>query len=171
MQATQVKLYSLSLRDTRTYLATALFIAGNIVFPQLCHVALHQGGLIFLPIYFFTLIGAYKCGLKVGLLTAVLSPIVNSFFFGMPPTAALPAILIKSVLLAGATAMVAHRFKKVSLLALVAVVLFYQVAGCGFEWLLKGSFMAGIQDFRLGVPGMLIQVIGGYVVLRYIIAK
>ena len=36
----------------------ALFIVGNIVFPQLCHALMPKGGLIFLPIYFFTLFGA-----------------------------------------------------------------------------------------------------------------
>lgn len=75
-----VKLYSLSLRDVRTYAFAALFIVGNTVFPQLCHALMPKGGLIFLPIYFFTLIGAYKYGAKVGLLTALLSPLINSTF-------------------------------------------------------------------------------------------
>ena len=61
----------------RTYLFAFLFIAGNIVLPQLCHM-IPQGGLILLPIYFFTLVAAYKFGLRVGLLTALLSPLVNS---------------------------------------------------------------------------------------------
>jgi hypothetical protein len=65
-----VKLYSLSYKETKTYLFAALFIAGNIVLPQFCHL-FPQGGLIFLPIYFFTLVGAYKYGMSVGLLTAI----------------------------------------------------------------------------------------------------
>ena len=76
----------------RTYLAAGIFILGNIAVPQLCHL-IPNGGLMFLPIYFFTLIGAYKCGWKVGILTAVLSPLVNCALFGMPPVASLPAIL------------------------------------------------------------------------------
>ena len=48
-----------------------LFILGNMVLPQLCHL-IPQGGITWLPIYFFTLIGAYKYGWKVGLLTGVL---------------------------------------------------------------------------------------------------
>ena len=47
-------------RELRTYLAAALFLCGNIVVPQLCHL-IPKGGLIFLPIYFFTLIGASEC--------------------------------------------------------------------------------------------------------------
>ena len=53
-----VKLYSLSYSNSKTYLATLLFVAGNIALPQLFHLA-PQGGMTWLPIYFFTLVGAY----------------------------------------------------------------------------------------------------------------
>jgi len=96
---TTVKLYSLPYRSVKTYLAASLFALGNIVLPQLFHL-MPQGGVTWLPIYFFTLVGAYKYGWRVGLLTAVLSPLVNSALFGMPAVAGLPAILLKSVLLA-----------------------------------------------------------------------
>ncbi len=167
MQAT-VKLYSLSYSEMRAYMWAAIFIVGNIALPQLCHL-IPQGGLIWLPIYFFTLIAAYKYGWRVGLLTAVLSPVVNNLLFGMPPAAVLPSILIKSTLLALIAAYVAHRTGRVSILLLLAVVLGYQVLGCGIESLMHGSIYAGLQDFRLGVPGMLLQVIGGYLVLRYLL--
>ncbi len=167
MQAT-VKLYSLSYSEMRAYMWAAIFIVGNIALPQLCHL-IPQGGLIWLPIYFFTLIAAYKYGWRVGLLTAVLSPVVNNLLFGMPPAAVLPSILIKSTLLALIAAYVAHRTGRVSILLLLAVVLGCQVLGCGIESLMHGSIYAGLQDFRLGVPGMLLQVIGGYLVLRYLL--
>ena len=101
METKTVKLYSLDYSNARTYLMAALFIAGNMALPQLFHL-IPQGGITWLPIYFFTLIGAYKFGWKVGLLTAVLSPVINSLLFGMPLPAVLPAILLKSVLLAAA---------------------------------------------------------------------
>ena len=93
-------------RQARTYVLASLFVLGNIALPQLCHLMPH-GGHIWLPIYFFTLVGAYKYGWRVGLLTAVLSPVVNSLLFGMPAVAALPVILVKSVTLAAAAALVA----------------------------------------------------------------
>ena len=104
---TTVKLYSLNFRQAKTYWFTLLFVAGNLILPQLCHL-IPQGGLILLPIYFFTLIAAYKFGIRVGLLTAVLSPLANSALFGMPAAAVLPEILIKSVTLAVAAAMAAR---------------------------------------------------------------
>ena len=123
-----VRLYSLGWREMRTYMFALLFIVGNIALPQLCHL-FPQGGLILLPIYFFTLIAAYKFGFRVGLLTAILSPLINSALFGMPPAAALPIIMIKGVLLAGAAAWMANKSKGASLLALIGVVLGYQLVG------------------------------------------
>ena len=134
MQTTTAKLYSLEYNNARTYVFSALFIAGNILLPQLCHT-IHLGGPMLLPIYFFTLIGAYKYGWRVGLLTAVLSPLINSMLFGMPLPEVLPAILSKSILLATAAGYAAYLF-------------------------------TAIQDFRIGIPGMLLQIFGGYIVLR-----
>ena len=167
MKTSSVTLYSTGYRETRTYLAAALFAAGNIVLPQLCHLV-QLGGPTMLPIYFFTLVGAYKYGWRTGLLTALASPLVNAALFGMPAAAVLPEILIKSVTLAVAAAMAARYLKSVSLLAMVAVVLAYQIIGSLFEWVLTGSFLTAMQDFRLGVPGMLLQIVAGYALLKWL---
>ncbi len=167
---TTVKLYSLEYGNARTYLAAALFVLGNIAVPQLFHLV-PQGGMIWLPIYFFTLVGAYKYGWRVGLLTAVASPLINSLLFGMPTVEGLPAILLKSGLLAVFAGMAAARFKKASLWMLLSVVLAYQIIGTLGEWLIKGDFYLAIQDFRIGVPGMLMQVFGGWLFINHIIRK
>lgn len=103
---TTVKFYSLDYSNLKTYVAASFFIMGNLALPQLCHF-LPQGGMIWLPIYFFTLIGAYKYGWKVGIVTAIVSPVVNSLLFGMPIPMILPAIILKSVLLAIAAGLAA----------------------------------------------------------------
>ena len=128
----------------------------------------HLGGPTMLPIYFFTLVGAYKYGMRLGLLVAILSPLVNSFFFGMPVPALLPAIICKSVKLAVAAGFLAERTGKLSILSLTGVVLFYQTVGGMAEWAITGSLDAALQDFRIGVPGMLLQVFGGYWLLKSI---
>ena len=135
---TSVKLYSLKHSNVKTYLFALLFVAGNIALPQLCHLVPY-GGPTLLPIYFFTLIAAYKYGFLVGLLTAILSPVINHLLFAMPSEAVLPILLIKSSLLAVASA-----------LAIV------------------GSFYEAVQDFRIGIPGMLLQWFGGYALLKAI---
>lgn len=167
---TTVKLYAFGYRELRTYLAAALFVVGNIVLPQLAHL-IPQGGVTWLPIYFFTLIGAYKYGWRVGLLTAVASPLLNSWLFGMPAPQVLPAILMKSVVLAAAAGFAARRFRTVTLPLMLAVVLTYQVVGTLGEWALTGSFYAAAQDFRVGLPGMALQVVGGYWFIRHLIAR
>ena len=161
------KFYSLNYTNANTYLFALLFIAGNMVLPQLCHLV-HLGGPAMLPIYFFTLIGAYKYGFKVGMLTAVLSPLANSVLFGMPSVAVLPAILVKSVLLAVAAGYMAERFRKITIPALLGVVMAYQVVGTLIEWALVGDFYLAAQDFRIGIPGMLLQIFGGYALLKAI---
>lgn len=160
-------LYTIKLSDSKAYLFSALFVLGNIVLPQLCHF-IPSGGPTLLPIYFFTLIAAYKYGWQVGLLTAVASPIVNHALFGMPSATMLPVLLFKSAVLALSASFIAHRFRKVSILLLLAVVLSYQIIGTLFEWPIMGSLTVALQDFRIGVPGMLIQIFGGFLFLKYL---
>ena len=110
-------------------------------------------------------------GWRAGLLTALASPVANALLFGMPAAAALPAIVLKSVLLAGAAGYAAARFRRASLALLAAVVLFYQAAGTLGEWALAGSFHTAVQDFRIGLPGMLLQIFGGWAFINFIIRK
>ena len=114
----EIRIYNYGFKELRTYLFVALFVLGNLLLPQLCHL-IPNGGKILLPIYFFTLIASYKYGFKVGLMTAVLSPIINSILFGMPALAILPAILTKSVVLALAASFVANKTHKISIVNLV----------------------------------------------------
>lgn len=151
-------------KELRTYLAAGIFLLGNIVVPQFCHL-IPQGGLIFLPIYFFTLVGAFKYGWKVGLLTALLSPVVNCLLFGMPPVASLPAILVKSVSLAVAAGLIGKHMR-FTLLSVALAVLAYQLVGMTFEYLTDFNFLHALQDVRIGWPGILIQVFGGYLLLK-----
>jgi hypothetical protein len=116
--------------------------------------------------HIFTLIAAYKYGIHVGLITAILSPLANSLLFGMPPVAVLPAIIIKSAILAVAASMAAKHFGKVSLVGILLAILAYQMIGTGVEWAITQNFAVAVQDFRLGLPGMIIQLLGGYFVLR-----
>ncbi len=162
----EIKIYNLDFDQLKTYLFVTLFVAGNIIFPQLCHL-IPNGGHIFLPIYFFTLIASYKYGMKVGVMTAVLSPAVNSIIFGMPAAAVVPSIMIKSVFLAIAASWVAEKSNKVSLWSVLLVILSYQLFGSLVEWIMTGSLYAAAVDFRLGVPGMLIQWLGGFLFIKY----
>ena len=160
-----ITLQRLGVRDAKTYLMALLFIAGNIALPQLCHL-IPQGGLIFLPIYFFTLVAAYRYGPAVGLLTAVLSPIVNSALFGMPVAAMLPVIVIKGSILALAASFIAKKAGRVAMWAVAFAVVACQAVGMVAELAITGSMQAALQDVMLGWPGIVLQVVGGWALLK-----
>lgn len=160
MNADNLKLRTMSLRETTAWLYAGLFVIGNLILPQLCHL-MPSGGPIWLPIYFFTLIASCCFGWQVGLVTAVVSPLVNSLFFAMPAIGVLPVILIKSVLIAVTAGLLFPRCRY-RLLALVLVVLSYQLVGMMFEWFWLGDWRLAVQDVIIGWPGLLVQVFGGY---------
>ena len=56
---TNVKLYALNYDEVKTYLWAALFVVCNLVLPQVFHL-IPQGGIIFAPLSFVILAGAYK---------------------------------------------------------------------------------------------------------------
>ena len=57
----------------------------------------------------------------------------------------------------------ASHFRKASPGLLLGVVLAYQLVGTLGEWATKGDSWLAAQDFRIGIPGMLLQISGaGY---------
>ncbi len=54
----------------------------------------------------------------------------------------------------------------------VTMAAFLGVCGVGMddagEWLIIKDLYVSIQHFRMGIPGMLVQIIGGYAVLKAI---
>lgn len=156
---------NLSLSNYRSYLLSIAFIAGNLILPQICHLV-PDGGKMLLPIYFFTLIASYKFGIRIGLITALLSPLCNHLLFGMPPIGALPVLLIKSSLLAVAAAWIAQRSKKVSLFLIAVTVIAYQFIGSIAEYIISDSLPMALQDITLGFPGMIIQIVFGWLILK-----
>ncbi len=170
MTTTETRLYTLDFKEARTYLWALAFVAGNVILPQLFHT-IPDGGKMFLPIYFFTLVGAYKYGWKTGLLTAVLSPVANSALFGMPSASLLPVILLKSIVMAVAAGWVAEKTQKTTLLTIAAVVATYQLIGGAGEWIMTGSLDTATQDIRLGLPGIALQIFGGFLFIKYVLEK
>jgi hypothetical protein len=156
---------ALSLRDVRLYGFVAVFSAGNLLLPMAVHT-LPQGGLIFLPIFFFTLVAAYRFGLAAGVMTALASPLLNHFVTGMPPTDVLLGVVARSLLVAVFAAVLARRTGRLSPWALLLAAVVMQLGGFVVDLVLGGSVPAGLDVLRLGIPGVLIMAFGGYFVLR-----
>ena len=164
---TTVRLYTLNYDEVKTYLWTTVFVACNLVLPQLFHL-IPQGGIIFSPLSLVILTGAYKFGWKTGLLAAVLSPLVNHLITGLPAWDVLQVMTLKLVILAMVAGLAAQHFKTVSLPLLIGVVLVSKAIGCLGELLLTGGIEATIADFTIGWPGLLMQVIGAWLILKFV---
>ncbi len=153
--------------SVKFYLFSALFISGNLILPYLIHLTLGiNGGRMLLPIYFFVLIGAYQFGWKVGLTTAILSPTISHMLTGMPVIAVLPIILIKSIFLALGAGVIARKTKELNLLNLALAVFGYQIIGSSIESSINKNL--SFSDLFIGYPGLFIQIIGGYLLIKLI---
>ena len=160
------KLYTLNYDEAKTYLWASIFVACNLVLPHVFHL-IPQGGNIFAPLSLVILIGAYKLGWKVGLIAALASPLVNHLLTGMPAWPVLVVMTFKLVVLALIAGFTAQHFKRVSWFLLIGVVLSSLIIGGLGELLLTGGIEATIQDFTIGWPGILLQVVGAYLVCKY----
>ena len=162
-----VRLYALNYDEAKTYLWAMVFVACNLVLPQVFHL-IPQGGVIFSPLSLVILLGAYKFGWKTGLLAALASPLVNHLITGMPAWEVMPVMTLKLAVMALVAGLAAQRFKTVSLPLLVGVILVSKAIGCLGEFILTGGIAATIADFTIGWPGLLLQVFGAWLILKYV---
>lgn len=167
MMETNTKLYALNFQEVKTYLLVVAFVLCNMVLPQLFHLV-PQGGIIFAPLSLVILAGSYKFGWKVGLLAAICSPLANHVAFGLPAWGVLQVMALKLVVLALAAGLTAQYFRRLSLPLLVGVVLVSEMLGGLGEWLLTGGIAATVADFTIGWPGLLLQVLGTYALIKYL---
>lgn len=163
---TSVRLYTLNFDEVRTYMWAALFVVCNMVLPQVFHL-IPQGGIMFAPLSLVILAGAYKLGWKTALLAAVASPLVNNMVFGMPAWGVLQVMMLKLIVLSLVAGLTAQYFRTMTMPLLVGVVLASEVIGGLVELLLTGGIAATIQDLTIGVPGLLLQVIGTYLIVKH----
>ena len=165
MMETNVRLYTFNYDEAKTYLWATVFVVCNLALPQLFHL-IPQGGIIFSPLSLVILAGAYKFGWKTGLLAALLSPLVNHLLTGMPTMAVLPVMTLKLGVLALVAGLTAQHFQKVTLPLLIGVILVSKLIGCLGELILTGGIAATIADFTIGWPGLLLQLIGSWLILK-----
>ena len=165
-----VRLYALNYDEVKTYLWAAIFVVCNLVLPQVFHL-IPQGGIIFSPLSLVILVGAYKFGWKTGLLAALASPLVNHLLTGMPAWEVLPVMTMKLAVLALVAGLTAQHFKTISLPLLLGVILVTKAIEALGELVMTGGIAATIADFTIGWPGLLLQIVGGYLVIRYLMTR
>ena len=156
---------SLNYTERRTYLWALLFVACNMLLPRLFHL-IPQGGIIFAPLSFVILAGSCKFGWKTGLLAALASPVVNHFAFGLPAWGMVPVMALKLSVLSLVAGLAVHRLRRADLPVLLGIVLASEAIGALGELLLTGGIATTLADFTIGWPGLLLQVLGSYFILR-----
>lgn len=162
-----VRLYALNYDEVKTYLWATVFVACNLVLPQVFHL-IPQGGIIFSPLSLVIMAGAYKFGWKTGLLAALASPVVNHLITGLPAWEVLPVMTFKLAVLAIVAGLMAQHYKGVSLLILLSIVLITKIIGMIGELAITGGITATIADFTIGWPGLLLQIFGTWLILKYV---
>ena len=155
------------LTEYRTYIFSVIFIAGSVILPYILH-HFYLAGQVFLPIYFFVLIGAYKFGWKVGIITAIFSVFLSFAMTGMPMLTILPFVIIKGILLALTASFLARKNGKLSIFNMLLIILSYQLLGFLTVYLFTHNFILSAEDLLLGYPGLLLEIIGGYILLKFI---
>jgi ABC-type antimicrobial peptide transport system permease subunit len=141
-------------------------VLGNVLLPYAIH-RIPDGGRIFLPIFFFTLIAGWRFGALAGLLTGLLSPLANHVLTGMPPVPALPSILVQSALLGALAAVVAARSRRLTLPVLALAVLLHQALILVPQFLQSG-LRPVLATLELRLPGILFQILGGFALLWFL---
>lgn len=149
----------------KTWLAAALFTLGNMLVPLALH-AVPNAGQIFLPIFFFTLIGAGRYGLWVGLLAALASPALNHAILGMPAGAMFPVVAAKGAVLALAAFGLSRIGRGIGPVKIALAVIAMELAGLAAEAAAGIPFAGSLAMLRLSLPGLAILVAGGYAALR-----
>lgn len=167
---------SISIYRTRSAsLLSALFVAANIGLPHLFHL-IPGGGIMFLPIYFFTAFAAVCYGKWTGIFTGIMSPIAGYLIFGAPKAFLIPDMILKGVLLSAflayALSVVKRNFQQ-SLGPTVAQILAIPIAVIA-AWVTAGilelairNYEIAFQDFFTGIPGLLFMTIGGWIALFF----
>jgi hypothetical protein len=159
-----INIINLNYTNLNLYIFGIMFALGNVLLPLIFHM-FSLGGNIFLPIYFFTLVGAYKYGWKTGVVICTLTPLLNYYFTGMPSLLMIPVVLVKGMVLVLAAYVISQKTNNLSVLNLAMIVFCYQIIGGFFEafWLMdpRGALTA----IAIAWPGILLQIFLGYVVL------
>ena len=164
---TTARLYTLILDEARTYLWALIFVGANLLLPQVFHLV-PQGDIIFSPLSLVIMACAYKLGWRVGLLAALASPLVNHLITGMPAMSVLPVMTLKLAVLALVAGFTAQHFRRATIPLLIGVVLLTELLGGLGELALMGGIDATIQDFTVGWPGMSLQIVGTYLIVKYL---
>lgn len=155
------------IKSRTSTLMAALFIAANIGLPHLFHL-IPGGGVMFLPIYFFTAFAAVSYGKWTGIVTGIMSPLTGYLIFGAPKAYMIPDMMLKAVMLSAAIAYFMTKARRTAeLIAAIPVAVIVAWGLTGVMELTFTSYEMAFQDFHTGIPGMVLMTIAGWIALIF----
>ena len=152
---------TLELTDGRFYMYAAAFVAGNVLVPYLVHIWFGmQAGMMFLPIYFFSLMAGLKYGWKAGVVVGLFSGIVSYALTGMPPLEVLGSVVAKGMLIGLASGVLLEKSKirQPFVVAFLAIVV-AQALGLLYMLAIGNPSPMALSDLQVGYPGLILQLV------------
>ncbi len=98
-------------------------------------------------------------------MTAIASPLANYALTGMPMPAMLIDVIGKSLLIVLAVTLVTSKMQKLSIASVLSVVVLAQVFSAIFSLILGNTINHVANSIAFSAPGLLIQVVLGYILL------
>jgi len=151
--------------ELRTYLYATLFVAANVLLPQLFHIA-GIGGAVFIPILFFTLLAAVRYGAACGATVALLSPLASFALVGMPAAPVLWVLMIKGAAMVGMAALLVQPGRKATLWKVAAVAVGAQIVGMALQGALLDGFTTAWNATAISWPGIAMQIAGVWAICK-----
>ena len=161
--------------NTRQYvgkfiLNIILAVASAVALPQMFHafgILLGVGplsGQMFLPMYIPVLVAGFFAGPWVGVAAGILSPVISSFFFGMPAFALLPFMILELAFFGYCAGLFSKTKWNIVIkvlaaqfcaraLRLVAVAVVAMIVGN------NSSIISTLEIFLIGLPGIALQLL------------
>jgi predicted membrane protein len=151
---------------TRKIVISGLLIAIGVFLPVIFH-SMSMGGQIFLPMHIPVLIGGILLGPLYGSLVGVITPILSSFFTGMPPVFPMLPIMVFELGTYGLTAgYISKLYPKKVFVPLLAAMFDGRISAGLVVFVLSRFFGVSIKPLFFlkgaivtGLPGIIIQLI------------
>lgn len=151
---------------TSRLVASSAFIALGVMLPMIFHFV-GASGSIFLPMHIPVLIAGLFLGPYAGFMVGILSPLLSSFFTGMPPFMPILPIMLIELGIYGASSGYLYRCKGCSLLvSLLCSMILGRIAAICIVYVMVSFLHINLQlsayligAVITGLPGVCIQLI------------
>lgn len=153
--------------QVRNLVFAALCVALGLALPQAFHfVPIPMAGVIFSPMHIPVLLCGLLCGWYWGLFCGVVTPVLSSLLFGMPPAAMLPGMILELAIYGLVAGLLYRKFKLNLPVSLVCAMLLGRI---GYGLMQTVLFLAGGSEYSFqifftglfvrGLPGIVLQLI------------